>query len=94
MKSAELARSPVSYDQGLNILLTPESAAKFRDFTQAALGRQTQLLINDKIVMEPWMREPIMDGRIVLAGTDGKDLEAMAEQLRIPGASIIVRLRP
>ncbi|MBX5205296.1 hypothetical protein HJB81_28715 [Rhizobium sp. NZLR1] len=94
MKSAELARSPVSYDQGLNILLTPENAAKFRDFTQAALGRQTQLLINDKIVMEPWMREPIMDGRIVLAGTDGKDLEAMAEQLRIPGASIIVRLRP
>jgi hypothetical protein len=34
-----------------------------------------------------------MDGRIVLAGTDGKDLEAMAEQFRIPGASIVVRLR-
>ncbi|MEF3134895.1 hypothetical protein OS035_25925 [Rhizobium sp. 268] len=94
VKGAEVARSPISYDRGLTIVLTPESTAKFRDFTQAALGRQTQLLINDKVVMEPWMREPIMDGHIVLAGTDGKDLEAMAEQLRVPGASIVVRLRP
>ncbi|RFB99257.1 hypothetical protein B5K11_02120 [Rhizobium leguminosarum bv. trifolii] len=94
MKSAEVARSPISYDRGLNIVLTLESTAKVRDFTQAALGRQTQLLIDDKVVMEPWMREPIMDGHVVLAGTDGKDLEAMAEQLRVPGASIVVRLRP
>lgn len=84
----------MSYDHGLNIVLTPESAAKFRDFTQAVLGRQTQMLINDKVVMEPWMREPIMDGRIVLAGTDRKDLEALAEQLKVPGAKILVRLRP
>ncbi|MBY5639716.1 hypothetical protein HFO41_29295 [Rhizobium leguminosarum] len=94
VKSAEVSLSPVSYDHGLNIVLTPESAATFRDFTQAVLGRQTQMLINDKVVMEPWMREPIMDGRIVLAGTDKKDLEALAEQLRGPGAKILVRLRP
>ncbi|OAV56045.1 hypothetical protein A6U98_33515 [Rhizobium sp. WYCCWR10014] len=94
VKSAEVTLSPMSYDHGLNIVLTPESAATFRDFTQAVLGRQTQMLINDKVVMEPWMREQIMDGRIVLAGTDRKDLEAMAEQLRVPGAKILVRLRP
>ncbi len=94
VKSAEVSLSPMSYDHGLNIMLTPESAATFRDFTQAVLGRQTQMLINGKVVMEPWMREPIMDGRIVLAGTDRKDLEAMAEQLRVPGAKILVRLRP
>jgi preprotein translocase subunit SecD len=94
VKSAEVTLSPVSYDHGLNIELTPESAAKFRDFTQAALGRQTQMLTNDKVVMEPWMREPIMDGRIVLAGTDRKELETMAEQLRVPAARILVRLRP
>ncbi|MCW1413885.1 hypothetical protein OLZ32_37345 [Rhizobium sp. 1AS11] len=94
VKSAEVSLSPMSYDHGLNIVLTPESAATFRDFTQAVLGRQTQMLINGKVVMEPWMREPIMDGRIVLAGTDRKDLEAMAEQLRVPGAKILVRLRP
>jgi hypothetical protein len=40
------------------------------------------------------MREPIMDGRIVLSGTDRKDLEALAEQLKAPGAKIVVRLRP
>ncbi|MGO6683000.1 hypothetical protein [Rhizobium leguminosarum] len=94
VKSAEVTLSPVSYDHGLNIVLTPESAATFRGFTQAVLGRQTQMLINDKVVMEPWMREPIMDGRIVLAGTDRKDLEALAEQLKVPGAKILVRLRP
>ncbi|MEI1247151.1 hypothetical protein [Rhizobium aouanii] len=94
VKSAEVSLSPVSHDHGLNIVLTPESAATFRDFTQAALGRQTQMLINDKVVMEPWMREPIMDGRIVLAGTDRRDLEALAEQLKVPGAKILVRLRP
>ncbi|TBY86122.1 SecDF P1 head subdomain-containing protein [Rhizobium leguminosarum] len=94
VKSAEVSLSPVSYGHGLNIVLTPEGAATFRDFTQAVLGRQTQMLINDKVVMEPWMREPIMDGRIVLAGTDKKDLEALAEQLRGPGAKILVRLRP
>ncbi|MBB4438758.1 MULTISPECIES: hypothetical protein [Rhizobium] len=94
VKSAEVTLSPVSYDHGLNIMLTPESAATFRDFTQAVLGRQTQMLLNDKVVMEPWMREPIMDGRIVLAGTDRKDLEALVEQLRVPGAKILVRLRP
>ncbi|MDC9832015.1 SecDF P1 head subdomain-containing protein [Rhizobium binxianense] len=94
VQSAEVVRSPVSSDQGLNIVLTPESAATFRDFTQAALGRQTQVLINDKVVMEPWMREPIMGDHFVLGGTDGKEVEALAEQLRIPGASIVVRLRP
>ncbi|MBY5599104.1 hypothetical protein HFO51_32490 [Rhizobium leguminosarum] len=94
VKSAEVSLSPVSYDHGLNIELTPESAAKFRDFTQGVLGRQTQMLINDKLVMESWMREPIMDGRIILAGTDRKDLETLAEQLRVPGAKILVRLRP
>lgn len=94
LKSAEVGRTPISHDRGLNSVLTPESAAKFRDFTQAALERQTQLLINDKVVVEPWMREPIMDGRIVLTGTDGKDPEAMAEQLGVPGASIVVWLRP
>lgn len=35
-----------------------------------------------------------MDGRIVLAGTDRKDLEALCEQLKVPGAKIFVRLRP
>lgn len=94
VKSAEVARSPISYDYGLNIVLTSESAAKFRDFTQAAMGRQTQVLINDRVVMEPWMREPIMDGRIALAGADRKDLEAIAEQLALPGAKILVRVRP
>ncbi|PDT01185.1 hypothetical protein CO666_27135 [Rhizobium chutanense] len=94
VKSVEVVRSPVSSDRGLNIVLTPESAAAFHDFTQAALGRQTQVLINDKVVMEPWTREPIMGDHFVLGGTDGKELEALAEQLRVPGASIVVRLAP
>lgn len=94
VKSVEVVRSPASDDQGLNIVLTPESATKFRDFTQATVRRQTQVLINDKVVMEPWMRDPITGDHFVLGGMDGKELEALAGQLRLPGASIVVRLRP
>ncbi|MBB4276045.1 hypothetical protein [Rhizobium mongolense] len=45
-------------------MLTPESAAKFQEFTQAAMGRQTQVLINNSVVTEPWIRTPITANRI------------------------------
>ena len=94
VKSAKVVSAATSFGFELDIGLTPESAAKFRDFTQAAIGRQTQVLIDDKVVMEPWLREPIMDCRIVIAGADRKDLDALAKQLAVPETSILVRARP
>lgn len=94
VKSAILGASPVHHDIGLNIDLTPDSAAKFKDFTQAAMGQQTQVLIDDKVIMEPWIREPIVDGHIVITDADRKNLEILAERLAVPGASIFVRVVP
>ncbi|TBZ19463.1 SecDF P1 head subdomain-containing protein [Rhizobium leguminosarum] len=94
VKSAKVV-SLTSFGSELDIMLTPESAAKFQDFTQAAVGEITQVLINDKVVIEPRILTPIPGGHIVINGEqDPKLLQVMAEQLALPGAKIVVRLRP
>jgi len=95
VKSAKVVSASTSYGSELDIMLTPESAAKFQDFTQAAVGQLIQVLINDKVVVEPRLLTPLTGGRIVISGEpDPKLLHAMADQLALPGARIVVRLRP
>ncbi|MBY5347479.1 hypothetical protein HFO96_09060 [Rhizobium leguminosarum] len=94
VKSAEVVSAPTSFGSELDIMLTPASAAKFQDFTQAAVGEITQVLINDKIVIEPRILTPITGGHIVISEPDSKLLQDMAEQLTLPEAKILVRLRP
>ncbi|WP_027666189.1 SecDF P1 head subdomain-containing protein [Rhizobium leguminosarum] len=95
VKSAKVVSALTSFGSELDIMLTPESAAKFQDFTQAAVGEITQVLINDKVVIEPRILTPIPGGHIVINGEqDPKLLKVMAEQLALPGAKIVVRLRP
>ncbi|MGZ2383084.1 hypothetical protein [Rhizobium brockwellii] len=94
VKSAKVVSAPTSFGSELDIMLTPASAAKFQDFTQAAVGEITQVLINDKIVIEPRILTPITGGHIVISKPDSKLLQDMAEQLTLPEAKILVRLRP
>jgi hypothetical protein len=94
VKSAEVVSAPTSFGSELDIMLTPESAAKFQDFTQAAVGEITQVLINDKVVIEPRILTPITGGHLVISEPDSKLLQDMAEQLTLPEAKILVRLRP
>nr|WP_155257431.1 hypothetical protein [Rhizobium leguminosarum] len=94
VKSAKVVSAPTSFGSELDIMLTPESAAKFQDFTQAAVGEITQVLINDKVVIEPRILTPITGGHIVISEPDSKLLQDMAEQLTLPEAKILVRLRP
>jgi len=92
-KSAQVVKASNGYGYELDIVLTPESAETFRKFTLAALGRQTQVLIDDKVVIEPWIREPIMDSHLRLTDTDMTALRTMAEKLSGSGAKILVRTR-
>lgn len=93
VKSATVAQGQTGSQ--LSIELTADGAAKFRDFTQAAMGRQTQVLIDGKVVIEPWIREPIMGGRITISdGANVSALENMAKQLAAPDAKIRVQLSP
>jgi hypothetical protein len=94
VKSAEVVSAPTSFGSELDIMLTPASAAKFQDFTQAAVGEITQVLINDKVVIEPRILTPITGGHIVISEPDSKLLQDMAEQLTFPEGKILVRLRP
>ncbi|TBX81762.1 hypothetical protein E0I74_04225 [Rhizobium laguerreae] len=94
VKSAKVVSAPTSFGSELDIMLTPESAAKFQDFTQAAVGEITQVLINDKVVIEPRILTPITGGHLVISEPDSKLLQDMAEQLTLPEAKILVRLRP
>ncbi|HEV2571943.1 MAG TPA: hypothetical protein VGU72_09415 [Beijerinckiaceae bacterium] len=85
--------APFSGGEGLEITLTPQSAAQFRAFTIKALGRRSQLLVNGKVVTEPMINHPIVEGRVVLSGMAKAELQAVAQQLAAPGAAIVVRLK-
>ncbi|MGV1761322.1 SecDF P1 head subdomain-containing protein [Rhizobium sp. A22-96] len=94
VKSAEVVSASNPYGFALNIVLTPESAEKFRAFTQAAIGRQVQIVINDNVVMEPWIRQPVTDGRLTIDdGPQMKVLGFVKDRLSVPGAKILVRPR-
>lgn len=92
--SAEVVSASNPYGFELNIVLTPESADKFRDFTQAAIGQQMQIVINDNVVMEPWIRQPVTVGRLTIdEGPQMKLLGFVKDRLSVPGARILVRVR-
>ncbi|MFK3781512.1 SecDF P1 head subdomain-containing protein [Agrobacterium sp. NPDC089420] len=78
----------------VEIVLTPESAKSFEDFTRAALGQKTQLLVDGDVVFEPVVREPIVDGNVTINGLDSAQALAIDQKLSSSEATIIVRLVP
>lgn len=91
--STKMELTAFSGMDGLEITLTPESAARFRAFTIKGIGRRSQLLVNGKVVTEPMINHPIVEGRVVLSGMAKAELQAVAQQLATPGAAIVVRLK-
>ncbi|MDT2021854.1 SecDF P1 head subdomain-containing protein [Methylocella sp. CPCC 101449] len=91
--STKMELAAFSGTDGLEITLTPESAARFRAFTIKGIGRRSQLLVNGKVVTEPMINHPIVEGRVVLSGMSKAELQAVAQQLAAPGAAIVVRLK-
>lgn len=78
----------------VEIALTPESAKAFEDFTRAALGQKTQLLVDGDVIFEPVVREPIMGGSVTISGLDSAQALAVERKLSSSEATIIVRLAP
>lgn len=78
----------------VEIALTPESAKAFEDFTRAALGQKTQLLVDGDVIFEPVVREPIMGGRVTISGLDSAQALTVERKLSSSEAAIIVRLTP
>ncbi|WP_205927484.1 SecDF P1 head subdomain-containing protein [Rhizobium sp. P40RR-XXII] len=92
--SAKTLVDPVSFGPAVEIVLTPESAKVFGDFTRAALGQKTQLLVDGKVIFEPVVREPIMGGSVTIGGLDSAQAQKIEQQLSSSDATITVQLAP
>lgn len=91
---AETTRDPLYGETVVSVVLAADSAKAFGDFTTAAIGRKTQLLVGETVILEPVVREPIVEGKITVSGFDATTAKGLAEQLSAPGATITVRLAP
>lgn len=92
--STKIAPALFSPGEALEITLTPDSATRFRAFTTKAVGKVSELSINGKVVAQPRISSPIVEGRVTLTGMLSSELRALAEQLSAPGALIVVRVLP
>lgn len=96
--SLKVAKAKTSVDPAagpaVEIALTPESAKAFEDFTRAALGQKTQLLVDGDVIFEPVVREPIAGGNVTINGLDSSQAKMLERQLSSSEATIIVRLAP
>lgn len=91
---AETTKDPFYGETVVSIVLTPDGAKAFGDFTSAAIGRKTQLLVGETVILEPVVREPILQGEITVSGFDTTTARSLAEKLSAPNAAITVRLAP
>jgi hypothetical protein len=94
LAKAEIAKDPLYGETVVSVVLTPDSAKAFGEFTQAAIGQKTQLLVGEKVILEPVVREPILQGEITINGFDSTAAQGLADQLSAPDAAITVRLAP
>lgn len=52
----------------VTLTLGPESKAALATFTQARLGEQVKMRVGDTVLSAPVIREPIMEGTLVING--------------------------
>lgn len=70
-----------SGDQVLQITLDKTDAARLADFTTANVGNQMAVRVDGKLVMEPYINEPIVGGSIQVMAPRG-DLDELATLLK------------
>lgn len=52
----------------VTLTLSPESKAALATFTQTRLGEQVKMRVGDTVLSAPVIREPIMEGTLVING--------------------------
>lgn len=91
---AQIVFSPISLEQSLEIALKPESMARFKDFTTAALGKRAQLVADGQMITELRIDGTIADGRLIISGHAQSELQAMVDRLTVPGVALFIRVAP
>jgi preprotein translocase subunit SecD len=75
----------------LSIELTKESARAFGELTRNNVGRKTELRLDGKVLSAPVIREPILGGKLQIAGDEPvMDFEEIAKRLRSGGLVEVV----
>jgi len=93
----EIADARVARDQRtgrpiVDVRLAPSSTQPFAAFATAHVGNKFELRVDGRLVAAPVVREPITSGavQIDLGAPAEETLNAIAEQLRKPGARVEV----
>lgn len=61
----------------LNIKLKDKSSKKFRQITEENVGKKLAIVIGNKVVMAPVLRDPITNGRMTVGGEKGTNIKDM-----------------
>lgn len=75
----------------VTLQLRPESVAAFGEFTKQRIGEPVQLRLGDRVLSAPIVREPILEGILIISGQMTKrDARELAGNLMQDGASLVV----
>ncbi len=102
MTGEDLVDAQASFDQRtsqpvVNFRLSTSGARKFADVTQANVGRQFAIVLDDKVISAPVIREPILGGSGQISGSftvqTANDLAILLRAGSLPAKLTIVEER-
>lgn len=65
-ETAEAGLDPMFSEPIVTLKLKPASARSMGEFTKARVGEQIKLRLGDRVLMEPVINEPILQGTLVI----------------------------
>ena len=68
ISNVEVIADPKSGQPILSLILTPQSKIAIADFTRARIGEQVKMRLGDTVLSEPFILEPITEGRLAITG--------------------------
>jgi len=64
----EILGDPKTGQPIVSLTLTPESRLAISEFTKARIGEQVKMRLGDTVLSEPFVAEPITQGRLAISG--------------------------
>ncbi|MGE4167116.1 MAG: hypothetical protein AB7E67_14135 [Xanthobacteraceae bacterium] len=85
-KKTDIVSAEVVIESGhtvISIALSPDGAKRFATLTEKHVGMPVQIVVGDRILTTPLVKEPIASGRLHISGNFSKEeAEAIVARLR------------
>lgn len=82
VESVVAGADPLTAEPIVTLTLTPESSAAIGEFTKARVGEPVKMRVGDVVLSEPIIREPIMQGTLVINGNFTKEsAQSVADEI-------------